>query len=56
MSCPLDQRLFSEATAQGTAEVLRLMPAENSPEMVKAIRQGVQQAVLYYAYGLDSLE
>ncbi len=55
MSPPLHHRLLDEATQHGTAEVLRLMPAENSPEMVQAIRQGVRQAVLYYAYGLDSL-
>lgn len=56
MSPPLHQRLLNEATTHGTDEVLRLMPAENNPEMVQAIRQGVRQAVLYYVYGLDSLE
>lgn len=56
MSPPLHQRLLIEATQHGTDEVLRLMPAENNPEMEQAIRQGVRTAVLYYAYGLDSLE
>ncbi len=55
MSPPLHHRLLHEATQHGTDEVLRLMPAENSPELVQAIRQGVRQAVLHYAYGLDSL-
>jgi hypothetical protein len=55
MSPALHQRLLNEATTHGTDEVLRLMPAENSPEMVQAIRQGVRQAVLYYAAGLDGL-
>ena len=55
MSPALHLRLLNEATQHGTDEVLRLMPAENNPEMVQAIRQGVRQAVLYYAYGLDSL-
>lgn len=56
MSSPLHHRLINEATAHGTDEVLRLMPAENNPEMVQAIRYGVRQAVLHYAYGLDSLQ
>jgi hypothetical protein len=55
MSLPLHQRLLNEATHHGTDEVLRLMPAENSPEMIQAIRQGVRLGVLYYANGLDSL-
>lgn len=55
MSFPLHQRLLHEATQHGTYEVLRLMPAENSPELEQAIRLGVRQAVLYYAVGLDSL-
>ena len=52
----LHQRLLHEATRYGTSEVLRLMPAAYSPELEEAIRQGVRQAVLYYAEGLDSLE
>jgi hypothetical protein len=31
------------------------MPAEHSPELEQAIRQGVRQGVLYYAQGLDTL-
>lgn len=56
MSPPLHQRLLNEATSYGTGEVLRFMPAENSPELEQAIRQGVHQAVLYYVHGVDSLE
>ena len=56
MSPPLHQRLLNEATQHGTDEVLRLMPADKNPEMVQAIRQGVRQAVLYYAFGVDSLD
>ncbi len=53
---PTNQRLLNEAVRHGTDEVLRLMPAENSPGLEQAIRQGVRQAVLYYAYSLDTLE
>jgi hypothetical protein len=49
------QRLLSEAVRHGTEEVLRWMPAENSPELEQAIRHGARQAVLYYAAGLDTL-
>jgi hypothetical protein len=56
MSPPLHQRLLNEATQHGTAEALRLSPTEYSLELEKAIRQGVRQAVLYYAEGLDRLE
>jgi hypothetical protein len=51
----LHQRLLNEATLHGTREILRLMPAEHSPELEQAIRQGVRQAVLYYAQALDTL-
>lgn len=51
----LHQRLLTEATRFGTAEVLRQMPAVYTPELEKAIRQGIRQAVQYYADGLDSL-
>jgi hypothetical protein len=51
----LHQWLVNEATLHGTGEVLRQMPAEYSPELERAIRQGVRQAVVYYAGGLDSL-
>jgi hypothetical protein len=56
MSRPLHQRLLHEATQHGTAEALRLSPAEYSLELEQAIRQGVRQAVLYYAEGLDNVE
>lgn len=55
MSPLLQQQLVNAATIHGTDEVLRLMPAENSPALVQAIRHGVRQAVLYYADGLDTL-
>jgi hypothetical protein len=56
MSTQPHQRLVQEATRYGTAEVLRLMPAAYSQELEQAIRQGVRQAILYYAEGLDGLE
>lgn len=56
MSPPLNQRLLNEATQHGTDDVLRQMPAEYSPELMQAIRQGVRQAVLYYAYELHGLD
>ena len=56
MSTPPHQRLVQEATRYGTAEVLRLMPAAYSQELEQAIRQGVCQAILYYAEGLVGLE
>ena len=49
-------RLVNEATAYGTGEVLRRMPAPYSPELEEAICQGVRQAVLYYVGVLDSWE
>jgi hypothetical protein len=52
---PLLPWLLNEATLHGTAEVLRQMPAEYSSELEHAIRQGVRQAVLFYADGLDTL-
>jgi hypothetical protein len=52
---PSHQRLLNEATLHGTAEVLSQMPAQYSRELEHAIRQGVCQAVLYYAAGLDTL-
>jgi hypothetical protein len=52
----LYQRLLNEATLHGAEEVLRQMPAAYSAELEEAIRQGVRQAVLYYASGLDNLE
>jgi hypothetical protein len=52
----LHQRLLNEATRFGTAEVLRQMPAAYSTELEEAIRQGVRQAILYYAEGLERLD
>jgi hypothetical protein len=49
------QRLLNEATQLGTEEVQRRMPVEHSPELEQAIRQGVRQALLHYAEGLDTL-
>ena len=48
-------RLLNEATMLGTEEILRQMPAEHGPELEEAVRQGVRQAVLHYAHGLDTL-
>ncbi|HTU90632.1 MAG TPA: hypothetical protein VMF69_11205 [Gemmataceae bacterium] len=56
MSLLLHQRLLNEATQYGTAEVLRHSPAEYSPELEQAIRQGVRQAILYYADALESVD
>jgi hypothetical protein len=50
----LHRRLLNQATTHGTGEILRQMPVEHSPELEQAIHQGVRQAVLYYALGLDS--
>lgn len=55
MLAGLYQWLLNEATRYGTAEVLRLMPAAYSPEPEQAIRQGVHEAVLYYAEKRDAL-
>jgi hypothetical protein len=46
---------LNEATLLGTEEILRQIPAEHSPELEQAVRQGVRQAVLFYAEGLDTL-
>ena len=48
-------RLLNEATMLGTAAVLQQLPAEYSPAVEEAVRQGVRQAVLHYARGLDTL-
>jgi hypothetical protein len=56
MSPPLHQRLLNEATQHGTEEVLRQMPATHSPELEQAVRQGVRQALLYYAWRLDHVD
>lgn len=55
MSSLPHQRLLSEATSYGTAEILRHMPAAYSPELEEAIRHGVHEAVQYYADSLDTL-
>jgi hypothetical protein len=49
------QRLLNEATLHGTEMILGRMPAEDSPELEHAVRQGVRQALLYYAEGMDTL-
>ncbi|MBV9123700.1 MAG: hypothetical protein JO112_10120 [Planctomycetes bacterium] len=51
----LHQRLLHEATSHGTETTLQLLPTEDSPELEQAIRQGVHQAILYYADGLETL-
>ena len=52
----LHQRLLNEATRLGTAEVLRQMPAQYSQELEQAIRQGVRQAILFYAEELERID
>jgi hypothetical protein len=49
------QRLLNEATRLGTEEILQQLPATHSPDLEQVIRQGIRQAVLHYAEGLDSL-
>ena len=56
MPSVLHQRLLNEATRLGTGEALRLMPAAYSLELEEAIRQGVRQAILYYAEELERLD
>ena len=48
-------RLLNEATLLGTAAILQELPAEYSQALEEGIRQGVRQAVLHYAHGLDTL-
>ena len=48
-------RLLNEASLLGTELILQQLPAEYSPALEEAIRQGVRQAVLHYAHGLDTL-
>ena len=48
-------RLLNEATLLGTSAILQQLPAEYSQDLEEAIRQGVRQAVLHYAQGLDTL-
>ena len=55
MSPLFHQQLLNEATRYGTGEVLRQMPAAYSPELEQAIRQGVREAVLFYADKRDTL-
>ena len=56
MPSVLHQRLLNEATRFGTGEVLRLMPAAYSTALEEAIRQGVRQAILYHAEGMERLD
>ena len=46
-------RLVNQATEFGTDLVLHDLTVEYSRELHAAIRQGVRQAVLYYAQELD---
>lgn len=46
-------RLINEATQHGTQTILQTLPAEHSPALEQAIRDGVRQAVLHYALALD---
>ena len=55
MSSFLLERLLNEATQYGTGEILRQMPAAYTPEVERVIREGIRQAVQFYADGLDSL-
>ena len=50
------ERLLNQATMLGTEAILQQLPAEHSRELERAIRQGVRQAVLYYAEGVDTLD
>ena len=56
MSSMLHQRLLNEATHYGTGEILHRMPVAYSLDLEQAIREGVSQAVFYYAEGLESLD
>jgi hypothetical protein len=49
------QRLLSEATLQGTEEILRHMPVPYTLELEQVVHRAVRQAVLYYAEGMDTL-
>ncbi len=51
----IHQRLLNEAILHGTGEILRQMPAEYTPELERAIRHGVRQALLCYTEGMDTL-
>jgi hypothetical protein len=48
-------RLLNEATLLGTDLILQQLPAEYSQALEETIRQGVRQALLHYAHGLDTL-
>jgi hypothetical protein len=48
--------LANEATMHGTQAILQMLPAEHSPALEDAIRDGVRQAVLHYALALDRQE
>jgi hypothetical protein len=49
-------RLLNEATLLGTESILEQMPVEHSAALEQTIRQGVRQAVLRYADGIDTIE
>ena len=50
----LHQRLLNEATLLGTEAILHHMPAEYSPALEQAIRQGVRQALPIAAEGVTA--
>jgi hypothetical protein len=49
------ERLLLKATRVGVDTILQQLPAEHSPELEQAVRDGVRQAVLSYAYALEDL-
>lgn len=51
----IHERLVNEATMVGTGEILRQMPVEYSPELEQVLHDGIRQAVLHYAHGMDTL-
>jgi hypothetical protein len=50
------RRLMNESVMLGTEAILGKLPVEYSLELEQAIQQGVRQAVLHYADGMDTLE
>ena len=54
MHFPLQQPLLNEAIQHGVEEILRQMPAAYTPQLERTLRQCIRQAVLFYAYGMDS--
>ncbi len=50
-----NHRLLNEATMLGTESILGQMPAEYSPALEQAIRQGIRQALIHYADGIETI-